>query len=188
MNRAFLEKVASTAEGKIVLSERPLRPRADPAAGRGGAHRRRRRWRRRFTPKVVKQAEILEGVGMETRAAAARLRALPVAAHVGHDPDGGPRGSAAGALAVRAGPRRGVHHRRQEPLGGELGAPGPASTSSGRTSSATCCRTRRKARPPPISTARATNWWWITGSRAMWRSLPRRRIFSSSARTDSTRR
>ena len=42
VNRAFLEKVATSAEGKVVLPERPFGPGADPAARRGGAHRHHR--------------------------------------------------------------------------------------------------------------------------------------------------
>ena len=106
---------------QIVLPERPLRPGTDPAARRGRAHRR----------DGGGEGDHAEGDqaggdsgwrGDGERAAVERLRAFPVAAHVGHHPDGGPRRSAAGALAVRAGPHRGVHQRRQEPLGGQLGA------------------------------------------------------------------
>ena len=65
MNRAFLEKVARRRRRQIVLPERPLRPRADPAARRRGAHR-HHGGGEGDQPKVVKQAEILDGVGMES--------------------------------------------------------------------------------------------------------------------------
>ena len=106
---------------QIVLPERPLRPGTDSAARRGRAHRRHGGGEADHT-----QGDQAGGDpgrrGDGHRAAVERLRALRVAAHLGHHPDGGPRRSAAGALAVRAGARGGVHLRRQEPLGRQLGA------------------------------------------------------------------
>ena len=65
VNRAFLEKVATSAEGKSYFLNDPsgleqsccATSRSTPATPR---------WRRSIQPKVVKQAEILDGVGMET--------------------------------------------------------------------------------------------------------------------------
>ena len=121
VNRAFLEKVASNAEGKSYFLNDPsgleqiLLRDVEEHTGVTAVEK-------ALTVKVVKQAEILDGVRYGGRAAVERLRALPGAAHVGHHPDGGPRGSPAGALAVRSRARRRVHQRCQESLGRQLGA------------------------------------------------------------------
>ena len=94
-------------------------------------------------PEVVKRAEILEGVGMETAPPLrgyVRFQTRPTA-----DADSGGRtttircwcaGSTAWAAARCSLPT-------PRTAGPRTGSPGPASTGCGPTSSATCCRTRR---------------------------------------------
>ena len=104
---------------------------------------------------------------------AARLRALSGAAHLGHHSGGGPRRSAAGALAVRPGPRRGVHLRRQEPLGRQLGDLAGLRPLVGQHFPRPAAARAAERDHAPISTAPPTSWWWITAFRATWRSRPR---------------
>ena len=115
---------------------------------------------------------------METAPAAARLRAVPVAAHVRHHSGGRPRRPAAGALAVRPGEERGVHLRRQESLGGELGDLAGLRPTVGQhfpRSAAACAAERRR---PPISIAPQRAVWWIITFRRMCRSRRRFRTFT----------
>ena len=120
VNRAFLEKVAANAEGKSYFLNDPsgleqlLLRDVEEHTGVTAVEK-------AITPKVIEAGGDSGRRGDGERAAVERLRAFCVAAHVGHHPDGGPRRSAAGALAVRVGTRGGVHQRRQEPLGGQLG-------------------------------------------------------------------
>ena len=73
-----------------------------------------------ITPEVVKQAEILNGVGIET-APALRATCGSNEAHRGDDSEVDRARSAAGALAVWTGTLRGVYFGREEPLGCGLG-------------------------------------------------------------------
>jgi len=74
------------------------------------------------------------------------------------------------------------HQRRQEPLGRQLGAMAGLRQAVGQHfpgSAAACAGERNHGR---FRTVRARNWWWTTGSRAMSRIPPGRRIFSCWAR------
>ena len=85
VNRAFLEKVATSAEGKAVLPERPLGPGTAPAPRRRGAHR-------QHGGGEADHAEDREAGGDSRgrrhgkRARAARLCPLHGAPDFGHDP------------------------------------------------------------------------------------------------------
>ena len=120
MNRAYLEKVASLAGGKSYFLNEPagleqiLLKDVMEHTGSTAVEKTLR-------PIVAKNAEILDGVGIDTRAGAQRLRPVHQQADRGHHSQGRRKGSAAGALAVRPGPRRGFHFRCQEPLGRRLG-------------------------------------------------------------------
>ena len=104
VNRAFLEKVARPAQGKSYFLNDPAGPGADPAARRGGAHRLHRGGE-------IDYAEGLEAGagsgrrGHGERARVAGLRALPGASHGRRYAWRPTRRSAAGALAIRPGPR-----------------------------------------------------------------------------------
>ena len=120
VNRAFLEKVATLAQGKAYFLNDPSGIAADSAARRPGAHRQHRR---RKEP---------AGSGSETGGDSGRrgygagagfegVCALPVAAFGRHDPERGSEGSTAGTLAIRAGTGGGLRLGREESLGGQLG-------------------------------------------------------------------
>ena len=121
-----------------------------------------------ITPKVLKQAEILEGVGMESAPAAptgyVRFTPRPTADTILQADRDDP-------LFIRwqygLGPHGGVHLRRQESLGRELGHLARIRPLLGERLPRPAAARARKARPPRISTGRLTNWWWITGCRAM---------------------
>jgi uncharacterized protein YegL len=121
VNRAFLEKVASNAEGKSYFLNDPsgleqiLLRDVEEHTGVTAVEK-------AIIPKVIKQAEILDGVGMESAPQLkgyVRFVSRPTSDTIlmadREDP-------LLGALAVRAGPRGGLHQRRQKPLGGQLGA------------------------------------------------------------------
>ena len=92
-------------------------------------------------PEVMKQAEILDGVGHGEGSGAQRLRALHSQALGGDDSAHRPQGTAAGALAVRPGPRRRVRLRRHARAGLPTGLLGAVTTNSGPISRATFCPT-----------------------------------------------
>jgi hypothetical protein len=77
----ILEKVALKRRGQELLPERSVRPGADPAAD-VEEHTGVTAVEKAIQVKVVKQAEILEGVGMDSGAAVEGLCALPVAARL----------------------------------------------------------------------------------------------------------
>ncbi len=147
-------KGGAVGRRQVVFPERPCRPGADPAARRGGAHRHDRGGEDRSQPKVVKQAEILDGVGMESAPPLrgyVRFQTRPTS---DDHPAGRPRRSAAGALAVRPGPRGGLHLRRQEPLGRELGDVARVRQAVDQHLPRSAAARSAERDRPPISTAR----------------------------------
>ena len=120
VNRAFLEKVASFAQGKSYFLNDPsgleqiLLRDVQEHTGTTSVEK-ADRIRRGETGRDPRRRGHRDGAGAE------RLRPIHGEAHGGHDPEGRRERSAAGPLAIWPGAVGGLHFRREDPLGGELG-------------------------------------------------------------------
>ena len=126
-----------------------------------------------FTPKVVKQAEILDGVGMENAPPLngyVRFQARPTSDTILEVDRDDP-------LLVRwqygLGRAAVFTSRRQEPLGRQLGDLAGLRPALGQHLPRPAAARAAERDHAPISTAPATSWWWTTGFRATWRSRRR---------------
>ena len=84
-----------------------------------------------FQPQVRAASEVVRGIGAERVSEAARLRRHHAQAARRNALVDGQRRSAAGPLAIRPGPRGGLHLRRQSPMGAASGWTGASTASSG---------------------------------------------------------
>ena len=107
-----------------------------------------------FTPQVVRTTKALAGLDVETAPLLARLRRDPAQADERADPGLGKRRPAADLVALRPGDERGLHVRRQAPLGRRvarlaqlrqvLGAGGPPGDAQRASPRAWSCRSTRR--------------------------------------------
>ena len=159
VNRNYLERVAAIAGGKsyFVLDFQALEQilLRDVLEHTGSTT-----VERPLPPEVLKHAEILNDVGMETRAGAQGLRAVHLQADRRDHPAARPPRSAcwrAGSTGWDAPP---CLLRMPRLAGRRTGYRGKATTSSGRISAAICFRAPRAAKRRSITTAPTATWWW----------------------------